>query len=115
MNEQVSLYFFAELKNGNFEGFKSLVDKIVAITEKEDGSISYIYSIGNDEKSIHIRETYKKDAVVYHITKSFGPFAEEFLSYVDLKELYVYGPVCDETKELLKPFNPNYMVNFSGF
>ena len=115
MNELVSLYFFAELKEDRFDEFKILVDKIVATTEKEEGSVGYIYSIGEDKKSIHIRETYKKDAVVHHITKSFGPFAEEFLSYVDLKTLYVYGPVCDETKSLLEPFSPNYMSNFAGF
>lgn len=115
MNEQVSLYFFAELKNGKFAEFKDLVAKIVAVTEKEQGSISYIYSIGADQKSIHIRETYQKEGVVHHITQSFGPFAEQFLSYVDLKTLYVYGPVCDEAKALLTPFSPNYLENFSGF
>jgi quinol monooxygenase YgiN len=115
MNEEVSLYFFAELKNGNFDKFKHLVNKIVSVTERETGSVSYIYSIGEDGKSIHIRETYKKEAVVHHITQSFGPYADEFMSYVDLKMLYVYGPVCDEAKELLAPFSPNYMVNFSGF
>jgi len=115
MKNLVSLYFFAELKNGKFEEFKTLVDKIVSVTEKEEGSVSYSYSIGSDGKTIHSRETYKSDAVVNHITQSFGPFAEEFLTYVDLKTLYVYGEPCEETKNLLAPFNPNYMNNFSGF
>jgi quinol monooxygenase YgiN len=113
-NEIINVFTLA-VKDGKFPDFKNLVEKIVKETNKESGTLTYIYSVSDDEKTAHIVERYKSDSVVSHVERTFSPFAEEFLSLVDVTSLTVYGKPDAAVKAKLDPFGALYMTPFEGF
>ncbi|MFU2317026.1 hypothetical protein [Rahnella sp. PCH160] len=115
MESEVINVFTLAIKGNNFPAFKSLVEKIVKETNKEPGTLAYIYSVSDDEKIAHIVERYKADSVVSHVEQTFSPFAEEFLSLVDVTSLTVYGKPDAATRAKLDPFGAVYMTPFDGF
>jgi quinol monooxygenase YgiN len=60
--------------------FKPLVNKLVAATEKEPGTLAYEYTVGDDQKTVDLYERYTNaHAAVVHVTENFGPnFSKEF-------------------------------------
>lgn len=113
-NEIINVFTLA-VKEGQFPAFKSLIEKVVKETHKEPGTLAYIYSVSDDEKTAHIVERYKADSVVSHVENTFAPFAEEFLSLVDVTSLTVYGKPDAAIKAKLDPFGALYMTPFDGF
>ncbi|MDR3432662.1 MAG: antibiotic biosynthesis monooxygenase [Rouxiella aceris] len=113
-NEIISI-FTLTINEGKFSVFKTLVATIVAETKKEPGTLSYIYSVSEDEKTAHIVERYQSDALVSHVEETFSPFAEEFLSLVTISGLTVYGNPDAAIKKMLDPFGAVYLAPFAGF
>ncbi|MQB56058.1 putative quinol monooxygenase [Rahnella sp. RcJ3] len=113
-NEIISIFSLA-FNEGKLPAFKQLVAKIVTETHKEPGTLAYIYSISEDEKTAHIVERYRTEALVSHVEETFSPFAEEFLSLVKITGLNVYGKPDAAIKAKLDPFGAVYMTPFDGF
>lgn len=115
MKNEITCVFQLEINAGKLSEFKCLVSKIVSATSKEPGTRSYIYSVSEDEKTVHIVERYQKDALISHVENTFSPFAEEFLSLVNIIGLTVYGEPDNDICMQLNKFGPVYMKPFDGF
>lgn len=116
LNNEIICVFSFSTTEDKVNDFKSLVSTIVAETQKEPGTLSYIYSISDDHTTVNIIEYYSDSAsLISHVTTTFGPFAADFLSLVQLKDFTVHGTPSNEVKDLLKDFSPKYMTPFNGF
>jgi quinol monooxygenase YgiN len=100
----------------DYEAFKAVVRPIVEATLKEPGSMAYEYSISEDRTAVHILEHYRdSQAVVHHVTKTFGPFAEAFTALATLSSFTVYGTPEADAKAVLDGFGAVYCTRFDGF
>lgn len=115
MHNEITCVFTLALADGDFPAFRDLIRKVVEATQKEPGTLSYVYSVSADEKTAHIVERYQQDAVVSHVDHTFAPFAEAFLSLVTVTSLTVYGKPDEAIKTRLDPFGAVYMTPFDGF
>jgi quinol monooxygenase YgiN len=95
----------------------TIVQKLVAATEKEPGTLEYEYAVGDDQKTVDIFERYTNShAAVVHVTENFGPnFSKEFMAVAKPIRFVVYGVPTDELKKALADFRPIYMTPFDGF
>lgn len=115
MNHEIVCVFKLVLDSCNFQTFEKLIAQIVNATDKELGTLTYLYSVNDEKNSVHIIERYKENSLLSHIDTTFSPFAEEFLSLVSITELTVYGHPNQEEKSRLDKFGAQYLTPFSGF
>lgn len=115
MKNEITCVFNLAINEGKFPAFKELVSHIVEATYKEPGTLSYVYSVSDDQKTAHIVERYRQESLVGHVDHTFAPFAEDFLSLVTITGLTVYGEPDDEIRARLDPFGAVYMKPFDGF
>ena len=97
------------------EEFKSLIAQIVALSNKEPGTLIYEYSLGEDGRSVHIVERYLTEGVLPHVEQTFGPFAERFLKLATINALYVYGEPPADLRAKLASFGAVFMAPLAGF
>lgn len=115
MNNEITCVFNLAVNDGQFPAFKELVSRVVEATTKEPGTLSYVYSVSEDQQTAHIVERYRQQDLVSHVDYTFAPFAETFLSLVTITALTVYGEPDDEIRKRLDPFGAVYMKPFDGF
>lgn len=113
-NEIVTLYHLT-IKPEQFESFRELVDKIVAASSEEPATLAYQYVVSPDHSKVHIIERYEMDGVLPHVEQTFAPFAEEFLSFASIDQLFVYGEPTAEIRAKLDGFGAIYLAPFAGF
>ena len=111
------IYWVVTFTVDEMDKFKPVVQKLVAATEKEPGTLEYEYAVGDDQKTVDIFERYANShAAVVHVTENFGPnFSKDFLAVAKPIRFVVYGVPTDELKKTLADFNPIYMKPFDGF
>jgi quinol monooxygenase YgiN len=115
MYSEITCLFSLNVKPGKLDVFKSLIAEIVPIVAKESGTIVYEYSVNEIGDKAQIVERYRdSDAIVSHVDESFGPFAEEFLSFVDVFSLVVHGNPSADARNRLSAFSPEYFLPFNG-
>jgi len=97
--------------------YKRLIQKLVAATEKEPGTLEYEYTVGDDQKTVDIFERYADSkTAASHVTETFGPnFSKEFLALFKPTRFVVYGTPSADLKKVLADFHPIYMTPFDGF
>jgi quinol monooxygenase YgiN len=112
------VYWVITFTVDQLDKFKPIVNKIVAATEKEPGTLAYEYTVGDDQKTVDIYERYTNaHAAVVHVTENFGPnFSKEFMALAKPTRFIVYTAApTDELKKTLADFHPIYMKPFDGF
>ena len=111
------IYWVITFTVDQMDKFKPIVQKLVAATEKEPGTLEYEYAVGDDQKTVDIFERYTNShAAVVHVTENFGPnFSKDFLAVAKPGRFVVYGVPTDELKKTLADFKPVYMTPFDGF
>lgn len=116
MENQITCVFQLSVKNGMLNNFKELVDKVVAATRKEAGTLAYFYSVDQTGQVVHIIEQYEDSpALISHIDHTFAPFADEFIAMVEIGHLTVYGSPDQDAQLRLNSFGAMYLVPFAGF
>lgn len=116
MYNEIYWIFAISVKPGRFDEFKRLVGEVVAETSKEPGALAYEYSVGADQKTVHIFERYRNSAAaIVHINQTFTPFAERFLSLAVVTGLVVYGTPDQMVRKRLDKFGAVYIRSFDGF
>ena len=116
MASAVSWVLEVAVKPGKLEEFRSLMNEMVASTEKEPGSLSYEWFISEDGATTHIYERYADSAATLVHVGNFGAnFAGRFLAAVDPTRLSVYGEPSKEVADALSAFGPAYFGTFGGF
>ena len=105
------------IPQGQMDSFKKIVAPLCKDTEKEPGALEYEYTASADQGTVDIIERYRSsDAVVAHVTQTFGPkYSKPFLEIAKVKQFVVYGTPTAEAKKVLEGFNPVYMTPFDGF
>jgi quinol monooxygenase YgiN len=111
------IYWVLTVTVDQMDQFKPLIQKLVAATEKEPGTMGYEYNVGDDQKTVDIFERYADSkAAASHVTDNFGPnFSKEFLALANPAHFVVYGTPTAELKKILADFHPVYMTPFDGF
>jgi quinol monooxygenase YgiN len=112
------VYWVITFTVDQMDKFKPIVNKIVAATQKEPGTLAYEYTVGDDQKTVDIYERYTNaHAAVVHVTENFGPnFSKEFMAVAKPTRFVVYTDApTDELKKTLGDFHPIYMKPFDGF
>jgi quinol monooxygenase YgiN len=115
MNNEIICIFKLSLESSSFHTFEKLIAQIVNDTDKEVGTLTYLYCVNEEKNSVHIVERYQENSLLSHIDTTFSPFADEFLSLVSITELTVYGYPNDEEKSRLDKFGAQYLIPFNGF
>ena len=101
---------------GQLAKFKTLIAALVAATQKEPGALDYRFNIADDQSNVDVFERYRdSEAVVSHVTQTFGPNAEPILAIAKPTRFVVYGTPSAEAKKVLAGFNPVYVTPFDGF
>ena len=111
------IYWVITFTVDQMDKFKSVVQKLVAATEKEPGTLEYEYAVGDDQKTVDIFERYTNSHAAHvHVTENFGPnFSKDFMAVAKPIRFVVYGVPTDELKKTLADFHPIYMTPFDGF
>jgi quinol monooxygenase YgiN len=111
------IYWVITFTVDQMDKFKPIVQKLVAATAKEPGTLEYEYAVGDDQKTVDIFERYiNSHAANVHVTENFGPnFSKDFLAVAKPGRFVVYGVPTDELKKTLADFHPIYMTPFDGF
>ncbi len=114
-SEQV--YWVLTLAVDDLEKFKSVVQKLVVATQKEEpGTLEYEYTVTDDQKTVDIVERYANSRAVLDHLANFGKnFSKDFMPLVKPVRFVVYGAPTDELKKALADFHPIYMTPFDGF
>ena len=102
------IYWVITFTVDQMDKFKPIVQKLVAATEKEPGTLEYEYAVGDDQKTVDIFERYTNShAAVVHVTENFGPnFSKDFLAVAKPTRFVVYGVPTEELKKTLADFKP---------
>jgi quinol monooxygenase YgiN len=111
------IYWVLTGKVDQMDKYKPLIQKLVAATEKEPGTLEYEYAVGDDQKTVDIFERYADSkAAASHVTETFGPnFSKEFLALFKPTRFVVYGTPSADLKKVLADFHPIYMTPWDGF
>lgn len=116
MDKQVSWLVEVDVKPGQLETFKTLVNDMVESTSVEAGTLSYEWFSSEDGTLVHIYERYAdSDELLAHFQGFLEKFAERFSAAVDLKRFFVYGEPSSAAREALDALNPTYLGTLGGF
>jgi quinol monooxygenase YgiN len=116
MDDQVSWVIELAVKPGQLEGFRTLMDEMVAGTRLEPRSLGYEWFISDDDAVVHIYEKYAdSEAMITHVDGFMANWAERFLAAVDVTRFTVYGSPNAAAREMLDGFGAVYLGPFGGF
>jgi quinol monooxygenase YgiN len=106
-----------DIKDGEADNFKSLMNDMVEATEaNEPGTMNYEWYVSGDGKQCHICERYTDSAAVMTHLASFGEkFAERFLAILGPTRLVVYGNPSSEARAALAGLGAAHMEQVGGF
>ena len=117
MSDNVHWVIELEIKQGELDNFKALMNEMVEATRaNEPGTMNYEWFISDDESSCHLYERYADSAATMTHLGWFGQnFAERFMAAVAPTRLVVYGDPNDEVRAALSAFGAVHMAQIGGF
>lgn len=116
MPDVVSFVLQVELREGQLEAFRDLMNEQVLAAREEPGTMAYEWFISDDESSCHIYERYRDSAAVIAHLGTFGAhYAERFLACVQPVGLNVYGNPSADVRASLDNLGATYFGPFGGF
>jgi quinol monooxygenase YgiN len=96
--------------------FNKIVGQLIAAAKNEAGTLAYEFSIDADQSIVPIFERYRNsDAIVSHVTQTFGPFAERFLAAAQVRSFVVYGTPSNGSKGSARRLQANLHDTFQWF
>lgn len=98
----------------NLPALKVLIDRMVEHTSKEEGALSYHWSI-KDNTVFTIEHYLDNAATKLHLDGFIANFAEEYMSLVTVTACTVYGQPNAEVKAILDGFSSVYRETLGGF
>ena len=115
MHGEIYSIYHLTIDPAKIDDFKALIDQIVEATSKEADTTTYEYVVSADRSVVHIVECYRTSGLLPHVTQTFAPYAEQFLSFAKIDRLYVYGDTTEEIRTTLDGFGAEYLTPFAGF
>jgi quinol monooxygenase YgiN len=115
MSDEVSWWVELAVKAGQLDRFLALTEAMVAVTQGEDGVLSYERFANDDGTVIHVHERYaSSEAALAHLRTFAEKFASRFSSMVTRRSFTVYGNVNDELKSVLDGFGASSYFHAFG-
>ena len=117
MSDHVHWLVEFEIKDGQREAFKALMEEMVAATwANEPATMNYEWFLGEDQRTCHIYERYVDSAATMVHLKTFGQtYAERFLKLAEPAGFTLYGNPDAQVLEALAAVGPTRMIEFGGF
>lgn len=116
MAEQISWVLELNVKPGELESFRALMNEMVEATKGEPGAEIYEWFVSEDGARVHLYERYADSAATLTHLDNFGKnFAKRFLSMVEPTRFVVYGAPSEQAKGVLNGFGATYLGPFGGF
>ena len=117
MSDEVSWWVELAVNAGQLEYFMALTEEMVAVTQGENGVLSYERFANEDGTVIHVHERYASSAAALAHLHTFAvKFAARFSSMVTRKRFTVYGNVSEELRSVLNGFGASsYFQSFGDF
>lgn len=104
-----------EVKDGQLEAFRGVMEDLVASTREEPGTLVYEWYLSEDGRTVQILERFEDTAAYLTHGDGFAPFAERFLATVDIRSFTVFGDPDEGARERLAGLSPTYMAGLGGF
>ena len=106
-----------EIHEGKFSEFEAIAKQMIAVSEKEPGTLAYNFVLSSDRKNCRLMEGYSDAAAIsahFH-----GPAVQQFvpqlLKVANLAPMEFYGDPGPEVTAMAKSFNPAIFAEFDGF
>jgi len=111
--KQIHLNATFRIQDGKRAEFEAIgAEMIELIRKNEPDIVQYMRYFTEDGQTCTVREIYKSsDAVMAHVA-NVGAELQKLMAIAAI-ELEVYGPVSDELRDALKPFNAP-ILSFHG-
>jgi quinol monooxygenase YgiN len=115
-NHSVRFAVDLAIHEGKFDEFQELAHRMIAVTDKEPGALSYDWCLSSDRSRCRILETYADaNAVLAHLA---GPAVQEFvpkmLAMSSLSRFEVYGDPGPEASRMLSGFGAEIFELWQG-
>lgn len=116
MSDNVSWLLQVNVKDGQLDAFRSLMEEMVVATQNEDGTLIYEWFVSDDGGAVHIYERYAdSDAVLTHLGSFGANFADRFFALVDPAGFWVYGEPTEAAAQALREVGAQLLGPFGGF
>jgi quinol monooxygenase YgiN len=116
MDNEVAWVVEVDVKPGQLDAFKALMEEMVEGTGAEPQTRNYEWYITGDRKTVHIFEKYAdSEAMILHVNGFMSKWAARFMESVDMTRFTVYGDPSPAARELLDSMSASYMAPWGGF
>jgi quinol monooxygenase YgiN len=116
MEGQVSWMLEANVKPGQLDALKELMQEMVDGTSTEPETLNYEWYLSDDDGTLHLYEKYAdSDAMIAHVNGFLAKWAERFTACLDVARFTVYGDPSGPARERLAGFRPTYLGPLGGF
>ena len=115
MNKNVIWTVEGTIKEGHTQDLVDLMNEMLVLVNQEVGTLNYQWTLGEDNRSLHVYERYKDVEATFTHLGTWAKFAERFTSFVDITRFSVFTDVTPELREAVAGLNPVYMKPIGGF
>ena len=117
MSDNVFWILEANINAGQLDNLKALMTEMVEATKRDEpGALNYEWFIADDGNSLHLYERYADSGAVMVHRGNFGQkFVEQFLAYLTVTKITMYGNPNDQIREGFAVSTPIYMRLSAGF
>ena len=116
MDDNIIWTLEGKIKKEDLDKYVELMNEIVNVTKKEEGTLNYEWTISEDLQNVHVYERYKNaDSAIKHLDDSWAFYKDKYSKLVDIQKFTVYSELTDKLKEKVASMNPVYMYPLGGF
>ena len=114
MFENIGWIVEAKIRPGQRAAFEAVMKKIVAETEKEEGTLNYQYYV-SDDGDVLVYERFKDvDAAHIHVS-NWDNFAEEWAAAAEPTRMVHLGELPEDLRARHGALAPLWLKPFGGF
>jgi quinol monooxygenase YgiN len=116
MHGHLSWLVELDVKDGQLQAAKTLMEEMVEQTSKEPTTHTYDFYISSDNAHVSIYEGYDSPESAHSHLKGFlEKFVGRFVEVFDATRMVVYGSPGDDLKADIADWHPIYMEHWGGF
>jgi quinol monooxygenase YgiN len=113
MSAPLILLFEATVNEGQFEAFKDVATKLVALTKTESGAQVYEWFVSDDKRTVLVAERYESSEAILAHGKTFETHAPEMLALCQIVRILILGEATAELKAAMP--DVQFLNSFDGF
>ncbi len=115
MDESQRIVWKIEGKIINHDGFMKVLADLVAQARKEEGTLTYWWSIDKSGQWYTDLDCYADEAAALAHLDGWAQYADVFTKHASIERCIVYGDVPDSIKKRLEGLSPCYYNYYGGF